>query len=84
MISYESSKWYVKVWRQRWYLYAIFLYIKTFINIDIIVDLVLDFLMEEDYSSKEKKKLKSSWKDIKKHIELSKMFKFSTKYERED
>ena len=84
MISYESCNWYTRLWRKRWYLYAIFLYIKTFINIDIIVDLVLDFLMEEDYSSKEKKKLKSSWKDIKKHIELSKMFKFSTKYERED
>ena len=78
MISYESSKWYVKVWRQRWYLYAIFLYIVKYLNIEIFVDIILDFLTEEDYSEKEKKKLKSNWNDIKKHIELSKMFKFST------
>lgn len=80
MISYESCKWYVKIWRKRWYLYAIFLHIKNFIN----VELWIDYLLFQELSDDEKKKLKTSWKEIKRHIELSKMYKFSSRYERED
>lgn len=84
MISYESSRWYIKIWRLRWYLYAIFLYIKITINIDIITDYLLDYITGEKYSKENSKELKSNWNDIKKHVELSKMYKFSTKYKRED
>ena len=80
MISYESCKWYVKIWRKRWYLYAIFLHIKNFIN----VELWIDYLLFQELSDDEKKKLKTSWKEIKRHVELSKMYKFSSRYERED
>jgi len=80
MISYEASKWYVKLWRGRWYLYAIFLYIKLSIGVEIYIDYILDSELEESSD----KKLKSDWKEIKRHVELSKMYKFSAKYERED
>lgn len=80
MISYEASKWYVKLWRRRWYLYAIFLHIKNFIN----VELWIDYLLYQQLSDDERKKLKSNWKEIRRHVELSKMYKFSSKYERED
>jgi len=73
MISYESSKWYVKMWRKRWYLYAIFLYIQKYINSQILIDLLLYRAL--DYS--QRNKLRSDWRDIKKHVELSKMCKFS-------
>ena len=80
MISYEASKWYVKFWRQRWYLYAIFLHIKNYLNPMIGVELLLEGKLDDDT----KKTMKLNWKDIKRHVELSKMYKFSTKYERED
>jgi hypothetical protein len=80
MISYESCKWYVKLWRKRWYLYAIFLHIKNYIN----VELWIDYLLYQQLSDNEKKKLRISWREIKRHVELSKMYKFSSKYERED
>jgi membrane-anchored glycerophosphoryl diester phosphodiesterase (GDPDase) len=80
MISYESCKWYVKLWRKRWYLYAIFLHIKNYIN----VELWIDYLLYQQLSDNEKKKLRISWKEIKRHVELSKMYKFSSKCERED
>ena len=80
MISYESSKWYVKVWRQRWYLYAIFLHLKNYLNPIVGIEFLLGGKLEDDTE----KKMKTNWKDIKRHVELSKMYKFSTKYERED
>lgn len=80
MISYESCKWYVKLWRKRWYLYAIFLHVKNYIN----VELWIDYLLYQQLSDNEKKKLRISWREIKRHVELSKMYKFSSKYERED
>lgn len=82
MISYEGSKWYIKVWRQRWYAYAIFLHLKNFIN----VELWIDYLLYKKLSDRDKKKLKINWKQIKQHVELSKMYKFSSKirYEREE
>ena len=76
MISYESSKWHVKMWRKRWYLYAIFLHIKNFINVDFYID----YLLYQKLSDNDSKKLRASWKDIIKHVELSKMYKFSSKY----
>jgi hypothetical protein len=73
MISYESSKWYIKMWRKRWYLYAIFLHIKVYMNIDIILNFVID-----DYVDYEKnKKIRQNWKDIRKHVELTKMSKYT-------
>ena len=84
IISYEASKWYIKMWRQRWYLYAIFLHIKLYLNVELLIDYLLNFIINVDYEEKEEKKIKSSWKDIKRHIELSKMYKFSSKYEREE
>ena len=82
IISYESCKWYVKLWRQRWYLYAIFLHIKNNINPIIGIEILLDGELDKDTS----KSIRTNWKDIKYHVELSKMYKFSTKtkYERED
>ena len=82
IISYEYSKWYVKIWRQRWYLYAIFLHIKNYLNPIVGIELLLGGELEDDTE----KKMKTNWKDIKRHVELSKMYKFSTKteYERED
>jgi hypothetical protein len=75
MISYEGSKWYVKIWRARWYLYAILLYLKEYISIDVW----LEFFMNEGFEDDVKKKFRAEWKDIKKHVELSKMYKFSAK-----
>ena len=80
IISYESSKWIIKLWRQRWYLYAIFLYIKCYLNPIIL----LEFLLENRLSNNSEKKMRINWKDIKHHIELSKMYKFSSRYERQD
>jgi len=78
MISYEASKWYIKIWRGRWYLYAIFLHIKNF----IYIHLLLDMIFYGELESKDKKELNSNWKEIKRHVELSKMYKFSSKYQR--
>ena len=80
MRSYESSKWYIKLWRKRWYLYAIFLHILQYFRIDLL----LDFLLNHKLTDKDKNHIKSDWKEIKRHVELSKMYKFSSKYERED
>lgn len=81
--SYESSNLYVKIWRTRWYLYAIFLHIINYMNVTILIDFMLrneiSFLYKDD-----SKKLKKNWILIKKHIEISKMYKFSTKTYRDD
>jgi hypothetical protein len=80
IISYESSKWNIKLWRQRWYLYAIFLHLKNYINPLIWIE----FLLGGNLDSDTEKKMKINWKDIKYHVELSKMYKFSSRYERQD
>jgi len=80
IISYESSKWNVKLWRQRWYLYAIFLHIKNYISPMVGIEFLLNGKLDSDTE----KKMKLNWNDIKRHVELSKMYKFSSKYERED
>jgi len=41
MISYEASKWYVKLWRQRWYLYLMILHIKSYIDPELWMDYLL-------------------------------------------
>lgn len=88
MISYESSKWYIKLWRHRWYLYAIYLYLKCLLRPELWLDFLLDkfkiFFFEDDFFEDEKKILHKKWKDIIHHVELCKMHKFSTKIERED
>jgi len=79
IISYESSIWYIKVWRQRWYIYAIFLHAIDYINIEIWIDRLLG-----EKNDVTEKKLKKSWVDIKRHVEVSKMYKFSkSNYERD-
>ena len=75
MISYEASKWYIRTWRKRWYLYAIFLHVRNFLNVDIWVDLIIN----EEFDDDTRKKLRTEWKDIKRHIELTKMHKYSSK-----
>jgi hypothetical protein len=75
MISYEASKWYVKLWRKRWYLYAIFLYLQNYINIGLWID----YFFNEGFTENDKRNIRANWKDIKTSIELSKMYKFSTK-----
>lgn len=80
MISYESSKWYVKIWRQRWYLYAIFLHIKSYINTDII----LDYIIDNDVSYEDYRKIKKQWLYIKRHVELTKMNKFTSNYKKNE
>lgn len=75
MISYESSKWYIKIWRHRWYIYATVLYLEKILKIGLLTDYIID----AEIGDSEKEQLSSDWKLIKKHVELSKMCKFSTK-----
>ena len=70
--SYESSNWIIKIWRKRWYLYAIFLYLKLYIDVKIWIDFLLN-----DINNSDIKNLRNEWKLIKKHTELSKMHKYS-------
>ena len=80
-ISYEASPWYVKVWRSRWYLYALFLQTLNIMNVEIWVDFIYN---GNSITDEDGKKLRSSWKEIKRHVELSKMHKYTSKYERQD
>jgi hypothetical protein len=73
--SYEASNWFIKMWRTRWYFYAIFLYLKCLIKINIIVDYIID----NEFDNTDKDYMRSNWKTIKKHVELNKMHKYSTK-----
>ena len=79
-ISYEASKWYIKALRHGWYLYAVLLHIKNMLN----VELWIDFIFSDQYLEAEQKKLRSSWKEIVRHVELSKMHKYISRYERQD
>jgi hypothetical protein len=44
----------------------------------------IEFLLDGKLDNDTIKTMKLDWKDIKRHVELSKMYKFSTKYDRED
>lgn len=70
-ISYESSMWYIKLWRQRWYLYALILHIKVYLKITLLIDYIAN-----DIESSDKEDIRKNWKTLKKHVELSKMYKF--------
>jgi len=72
MVSYESSKWYVKLFRKRWYLYIPFLFIKRNLFKHRTVDVIIEGIGKE-----ERKTLINSWFNIKKHIELTKLHKYS-------
>lgn len=61
------------MWRTRWYLYAILLYVKEYFHFEIFFDVLVNQQLDDDT----KKELRTDWKDIKKHVELSKMYKFS-------
>ncbi len=76
MISYESSKWYIKIYRKRWYFFAIFLYLKCYLNVDIW----FNYLLDKKFDDKTKKILKIKWIEIKRHVELTKMSKYSSNY----
>ena len=78
--SYEASKWYIKILRHVWYLYAIILHIKNLLNVEFWIDSIFN----DQYLSADKKKLNSSWKEIVRHVELSKMHKYTSRYERQD
>lgn len=71
-ISYDASKWYIKLLRHRWYLYAFLLHIKIYLKLSLLVDYIAD----NDIDSSDKDEIKNNWKIIKKHVELSKMYKF--------
>lgn len=68
--SYESCKWYVKIWRSRWYFIIPFIFIKRNFKISYLF-----FIYQPD--STEREKSINSWFDIKKHIELCKLHKYS-------
>jgi hypothetical protein len=79
MISYEASKWYVKLWRQRWYLYAIFLHVfRNYLKLPVIIDFLLDVVINEDQHD-ENEKMRIKWRYIKRHVELTKMYKYTSK-----
>lgn len=71
MNSYESSKWYIKIWRKRWYFYIPFLFIKLKLLKFRFLGLLIEYPSKSD-----RKDLINSWFDIKKHIELTKMYKY--------
>lgn len=73
MKSYESSKWHIRLYRKRWYLYAIFLFIVETFKLSILVD----YFLEKELDEKTTETIKSDWKEIKKHVELTKMNKYS-------
>lgn len=62
------------MWRTRWYLYAILLYVKEYIKIDLGFEYIMG---DGELNDGTKERLRNEWKDIKKHVELSKMYKFS-------
>lgn len=77
MISYEASKWYVKIWRNRWYIYAIYLHIKSILKNILKIEIVADYLLDNSLDSEIKENILSDWKMIIRHVEVSKMYKFS-------
>ena len=77
MISYEASKWYVKIWRNRWYIYAIYLHIKSILKNILKIEVVADYLLDNSLDSEIKENILSDWKMIIRHVEVSKMYKFS-------
>lgn len=80
MISYEASKWYIKLWRMRWYFYAIFLLIKYAFDTNMLIH----FFIHNELDEKSEEKINYNWKLIKRHVELSKMCKYSSRDERTD
>jgi hypothetical protein len=88
IISYESSSKIVKLWRNRWYLYAIFLHIKNFINLQLWIDYLINsgisINVVNNGISNDSAKLRKKWREIKTLVEINKMYKFSTKIERDD
>lgn len=73
MNSYESSKWYVKIWRKRWYFIIPFLFIReNILKIDWLY-----YFLDAGFSKKERVSLYKSWFDIKRHVDLTKLKKYS-------
>lgn len=86
-ISYESSKWYIKVWRWRWYIYMYLLYAKCYAKPELWIDYILDIFklsqFEDDMFDEEREILQQKLKHIKRYVELYKMHKLSPQ-KRED
>jgi hypothetical protein len=72
MKCYESSKWYVRIWRKRWY----FIIPCIFIKRNIWHPRTLNMIIEQP-NKHDRKILINSWFEIKKHIELTKLQRFS-------
>lgn len=77
--SFESSNWYIKIIRARWYIYALILYIKELLK----VELWIEYILEGNLDKKQREKLRQDWKSIKRHVELTKMLKYKSKYGQE-
>jgi len=73
MKSYESSKYYIKLWRKRWYLYIPVLFIQR----NLFKEKTIDMILDGGIGRTDRKNLINSWFDIKKHIDLTKLQKYS-------
>ena len=82
--SYETSKWYIKALRNIWYLYAAVLHLRNLINVELWIDSIISSNAWDHHLDEEQKKLRSNWKEIIRHVELSKMHKYTSRYERQD
>lgn len=74
MKSYESCNWIIKQWRKRWYIYAIFLHLKNLLKVYLLIEYILSGEIEKN----SRKKLRTEWKYILRHVELNKMCKLTT------
>lgn len=72
MKSYEASKWYVKLWRKRWYFLIPFIFFKRNLLNTKLIEMIFEGATKDDRA-----KMINSWFDIKKSIELTKMHKYS-------
>ena len=57
----------------------------NYLKISILIDFIIDIIISGGKSLDDKKKLSQEWKYIKKHVELTKMHKYTSKnkfYER--
>ena len=72
MKSYEGSKWHVKIWRKRWYFIIPFIFLKMNLFKEKTIDILIEGVGRND-----RKRLINSWFAIKKHVELTKLHKYS-------
>lgn len=73
MKSYESCKWYEKIWRKRWYFLIPFLYLK----VNIFKISYVDWIIEGEPTGEDDDRLWNTFWDIKRHLDLTKLHKYS-------